>query len=67
MTSQVGENENLVHVPDHGEIAIKDYLKLFLGYESDFLGYVALAHVGWALLFFVVFVYGIKVLNFQRR
>ncbi|CAI9773041.1 unnamed protein product [Fraxinus pennsylvanica] len=25
------------------------------------------AYVGWALLFFFVFVYGIKVLNFQRR
>ncbi|KAL8533265.1 hypothetical protein ACS0TY_009596 [Phlomoides rotata] len=67
VTSQVGDSTDMVHVPDHGDIQVKDYLKLFLGYEKDFLGYVALAHVGWALLFFFVFVYGIKVLNFQRR
>ncbi|XP_057789350.1 pleiotropic drug resistance protein 2-like [Salvia miltiorrhiza] len=67
VTSQVGDSMELVHVPDHGDMPIKDYLKAFLGYDSDFLGYVALAHVGWALLFFAVFVYGIKVLNFQRR
>ncbi|KAI3470595.1 hypothetical protein Pfo_027258 [Paulownia fortunei] len=67
VTSQVGDKNDNVHVPEHGDIPVKDYLKQYLGYESDFLGYVALAHVGWALLFFFVFVYGIKVLNFQRR
>ncbi|KAL0401568.1 UNVERIFIED_CONTAM: Pleiotropic drug resistance protein 2 [Sesamum latifolium] len=67
ITSQVGDKMDNVHVPEHGDIPVKYYLKQFLGYESEFLGYVALAHVGWALLFFFVFVYGIKVLNFQRR
>ncbi|XP_074366352.1 pleiotropic drug resistance protein 2-like isoform X2 [Apium graveolens] len=67
VTSQVGDKMDLVHVPKHGEIPVKDYLKVYLGYEHDFLGYVALAHLGWVLLFFSVFVYGIKVLNFQRR
>lgn len=67
VTSQLGDKTEKVLVPDHGDMPIKDYLKAVLGYDSDFLGYVALAHVGWALLFFVVFVYGIKVLNFQRR
>lgn len=67
ITSQLGDKMDNVHVPDHGDIPLKDYLKQYLGYESDFLGYVALAHVGWVLLFFSVFVYGIKVLNFQRR
>ncbi|KAG6416131.1 hypothetical protein SASPL_123555 [Salvia splendens] len=67
VTSQLGDKTEQVLVPDHGDMPIKDYLKVVLDYDSDFLGYVALAHVGWALLFFVVFVYGIKVLNFQRR
>ena len=67
VTSQVGDKMELVHVPKHGEIPVKVYLKEFLGYEYDFLPYVALAHVGWVLLFFAVFVYGIRVLNFQRR
>ncbi|KAL0317256.1 UNVERIFIED_CONTAM: ABC transporter G family member 39 [Sesamum angustifolium] len=67
ITSQVGDKMDNVDVPEHGHIPVKYYLKQYLGYESEFLGYVALAHVGWALLFFFVFVYGIKVLNFQRR
>ncbi|KAL2227667.1 UNVERIFIED_CONTAM: Pleiotropic drug resistance protein 2 [Sesamum indicum] len=67
ITSQVGDKMDNVHVPEHGDIPVKYYLKQYLGYESEFLGYVALAHVGWALLFFFVFVYGIKLLNFQRR
>ncbi|KAI3757151.1 hypothetical protein L6452_04685 [Arctium lappa] len=67
ITSQVGDKTTLVHVPKHGNIEVKVYLKEFLGYEHDFLPYVALAHVGWVLLFFAVFVYGIKALNFQRR
>ncbi|KAF5780017.1 putative ABC-2 type transporter [Helianthus annuus] len=67
ITSQLGDKSNPVYVPKHENMPVKVYLKEFLGYEHDFLGYVALAHVGWVLLFFGVFVYGIKALNFQRR
>lgn len=67
ITSQLGDKSTKVFVPKHGNIEVNVYLKEFLGYKHDFLGYVALAHVGWVLLFFGVFVYGIKALNFQRR
>ncbi|CAK9153457.1 unnamed protein product [Ilex paraguariensis] len=67
VTSQLGDKTNLVQVPGLGDIPVKDYLKEFLGYDYDFLGVVALAHVGWVLLFCFVFAYGIKFLNFQRR
>ncbi|KAL8199987.1 hypothetical protein R6Q57_011326 [Mikania cordata] len=67
ITSQVGDKSTMVHVPNHDHMEVKLYLKQFLGYEYDFLGYVVAAHVGWVLLFFAVFVYGIKALNFQRR
>ena len=45
--------------------AIDAFLKDYLGF--DFLVPVVLAHVGWVLIFFFVFAYGIKYLNFQRR
>nr|GME17435.1 pleiotropic drug resistance protein 2-like [Ipomoea batatas] len=72
ITSQLGDRGDLVHVFKHDAnslnyVPLKDYLKDYLDYEYDFLGTVAIAHIGWVLLFFFVFVYAIKVLNFQRR
>lgn len=67
VTSQVGDKMDLVEIPGFGAIPVKVYLEKFLGYKYDFLGAVAVAHVGWVLLFFFVFAYGIKFLNFQRR
>ena len=67
ITSQLGDVADPVHVPDHGDLPVKVYLKEYLGYEHDFLGAVAAAHLGWVLLFFFVFVYGIRALNFQKR
>ena len=67
MTSQVGNKEDPVQVPGAGVKSVKLYLKEASGFEYDFLGAVALAHIGWVLLFLFVFAYGIKFLNFQRR
>ncbi|KAK6231796.1 hypothetical protein SCA6_001869 [Theobroma cacao] len=67
VTSQVGDKNALVEVPGQGDISVKDFLKGTLGFEYDFLPAVAAAHIGWCLLFFFVFAYGIKFLNFQRR
>lgn len=67
VTSQVGDKTDGVEVPGQGSIPVNQYLKSFLGFDYDFLGYVALAHFAWALLFCFVFAYGIKFLNFQRR
>ncbi|KAL1544075.1 Pleiotropic drug resistance protein 2 [Salvia divinorum] len=49
------------------KMRVNDFLKDNLGYDHDFLIPVVIAHVGWVLLFFFVFAYGIKYLNFQRR
>ncbi|CAK9176883.1 unnamed protein product [Ilex paraguariensis] len=67
VTSQVGDETDSIQVPGLGDLPVKDYLKDFLGYNYDFLPAVALAHLGWAVLFCVIFAYGIKFLNFQRR
>lgn len=67
MTSQVGDKEGPIQVPGEGVISVKQYLKQSLGFEYDFLGVVALVHIGWVLLFLFVFAYCIKFLNYQRR
>nr|XP_011459272.1 PREDICTED: pleiotropic drug resistance protein 2-like [Fragaria vesca subsp. vesca] len=66
-TSQVGDNKSLLDIPGATPKAVDAFLKEYLGYDYDFLVPVVLAHVGWVLLFFFVFAYGIKFLNFQRR
>ncbi|KAL6585269.1 ABC transporter G member 34 [Orobanche minor] len=67
VTSQVGDRMDPVQVPGRGDIPLRDYLDSFLGFEYDFLGAIAGGHVGWAILFGLVFAFGIKFLNFQKR
>ncbi|KAF8397869.1 hypothetical protein HHK36_016794 [Tetracentron sinense] len=67
VTSQVGDKDTPIEVPGVVNMTVKSFLKENLGFEHDFLGAVAAAHVGFVLLFFFVFAYGIKFLNFQRR
>ncbi|XP_051142599.1 pleiotropic drug resistance protein 2-like isoform X2 [Andrographis paniculata] len=67
VTSQVGDKEELLEVPGFGNVSLKTYLDQYLGFDYDFLGAVAAAHVAWALLFCFVFGFGIKYLNFQKR
>ncbi|KAI8029789.1 Pleiotropic drug resistance protein 2 [Camellia lanceoleosa] len=67
LCSQLGDSMNQIEIPKIGYMRVKDYFKRDLGYDYDFLGTVAVVHLGWVLLFFFVFVYAIKVLNFQRR
>ncbi|KAM0999991.1 hypothetical protein ACFX2A_006787 [Malus domestica] len=64
--SQVGDNKDLI-VTSQGEVRVDVFIKDNFGYDYDFLIPVVFAHIGWVLLFFFVFAYGIKYLNFQRR
>ncbi|GJU35135.1 AAA+ ATPase domain-containing protein, partial [Tanacetum coccineum] len=67
LTSQVGQQDLAFEVPGVGNITVKGFMKEEFGFEYDFLPVVAAAHIGWVLLFFVIFVCGIKYLNFQQR
>ncbi|KAL6560039.1 Pleiotropic drug resistance protein 2 [Orobanche gracilis] len=67
LTSQVGDRMDPVQVPGRDDIPLRDYLDSFLGFEYDFLGAIAVGHVGWTILFTLVFAFGIKFLNFQKR
>ena len=49
------------------ETTVKAFVKDYFGFDYDFLGVVAAAIVGWALLFAFIFAFAIKAFNFQRR
>ena len=67
VTSQVGDKSDMLEIPGAGNVPVKAFLKSYMGYDYDFLPAVAVAHVGFVVLFVFVFAYGIKFLNFQRR
>ncbi|GJU43203.1 ABC transporter G family member 39-like protein isoform X1 [Tanacetum coccineum] len=67
LTSQVGQQDFMFEVPGAGNITVEGFMKKEFGFEYDFLPIVAAAHIGWILLFFFIFVCGIKYLNFQQR
>ena len=48
-------------------MSVKDFLMEVVGYKHSFLGYVAVAHASFVIVFSLVFALGIKYLNFQRR
>ncbi|KAK9279081.1 hypothetical protein L1049_012756 [Liquidambar formosana] len=66
-TSQVGDKKTPLQITGQPDQALDTFLKGYLGYDHDFLIPIVIAHVGWVLLFFFIFAYGIKFLNFQRR
>ncbi|KAL8501204.1 hypothetical protein ACS0TY_020672 [Phlomoides rotata] len=66
--SQIGDRTGMMELTGNtGRVQINTFLKDYWGYDHDFLIPVVFAHVGWVFLFFFVFAYGIKFLNFQRR
>ncbi|MCO5557017.1 hypothetical protein L7F22_010572 [Adiantum nelumboides] len=69
IASQLGDIEAHVRDPDAlgTQKSVKQFVKGALGYDHDFLGVVAVVHLGLTVLFLFVFAYGIKKLNFQRR
>ncbi|CAM0942737.1 unnamed protein product [Alopecurus aequalis] len=67
VASQFGKNNNFVSIPGGSPMAMNQFLEHHLGIKHDFLGYVVLAHFAYAIGFFFIFGYSIKVLNFQKR
>ncbi|KAK2418395.1 pleiotropic drug resistance protein [Trifolium repens] len=67
ISSQLGDKKTEIVIPGDGSMELKEFLEQNLGYDYDFLPEVAVAHIGWVLLFAFVFAFGIKFLNFQKR
>jgi hypothetical protein len=67
VASQFGDSTGTLSVPGGVSVSVKQYLDDALGIKHDFLGYIVLGHFAFVILFFFVFGYTIKVLNFQKR
>ncbi|PIA42747.1 hypothetical protein AQUCO_02000299v1 [Aquilegia coerulea] len=67
IVSQYGDLEDMITVPGGGQQSIKAYVENYYGYESSFMGPVAVVLVGFAAFFALMYAYCIKTLNFQQR
>ena len=68
VASQLGDKATNMEIPGFdASIPVKNYIKIELNFDYDFLPVVAVVNIGWVLLFLFVFAYGIKFLNFQKR
>ncbi|ONK59464.1 uncharacterized protein A4U43_C08F6690 [Asparagus officinalis] len=65
VASQFGDYDT--PLTDADGATVKEFLKSYFGFKHDFLGYIAIAVMGFTVLFAVVFAFSIKVFNFQRR
>ncbi|KAJ0976761.1 hypothetical protein J5N97_012235 [Dioscorea zingiberensis] len=65
--SQLEDKTNLVNIPGQSSSPLPAFLEEKLGFEQGFLLYIAVAHVGFVLIFFFVFVCSIRFLNYQNR
>ncbi|PKI26355.1 hypothetical protein CRG98_048956, partial [Punica granatum] len=59
VSTQVGDKNTDLVIPGAGTIPLKMFLKQYFGFEHDFLPAIAVAHVLWCVLFFLVFAYAI--------
>uniref|UniRef100_A0A803QSS8 ABC transporter domain-containing protein n=1 Tax=Cannabis sativa TaxID=3483 RepID=A0A803QSS8_CANSA len=68
VSSQLGDIDSNMKILELGfSVPVNVFIKERLDFDYDFLPFVAIAHVGWALLFLFVYAYGIKFINFQKR
>ncbi|KAF3795441.1 ABC transporter G family member 39 [Nymphaea thermarum] len=67
ITSQLGDLKSLVVAAEVGLTTVKQYLETVMGYKYDFLGFVAVAHLAFDLVFLFIFAFCIRFLNFQKR
>lgn len=65
--SQFGNLDNHIEIRGQSSKPLNEFLSNNLGYDHSFLGYVALAHLVFVTLFFFVYAYSIKYLNFHKR
>jgi hypothetical protein len=67
LTSQYGDDDNLVKLTDGNSVSIRLVLREVFGYRHDLLCIAATMVAGFCILFAFVFAYAIKSFNFQRR
>ncbi|CAL8998997.1 unnamed protein product [Prunus brigantina] len=65
ITSQLGDVETKMEGTFQG--TVKEYLEVSLGYGPGMIGVSAAVLVGFCILFFGIFAFSVKLLNFQKR
>ncbi|KAJ8640208.1 hypothetical protein MRB53_016902 [Persea americana] len=63
VASQFGD----IQEPMESGEKVADFVRIYFGFQHDFLGVVSAAVIGFSVLFAFVFAFSIKMLNFQRR
>ncbi|XP_050370923.1 ABC transporter G family member 31 isoform X3 [Argentina anserina] len=66
VTSQLGDVETILVGPAF-KGSVKEYLEVSLGFGPGMIGVSVAALLGFNVLFFSIFAFSIKFLNFQRR
>ncbi|KAJ8547596.1 hypothetical protein K7X08_011182 [Anisodus acutangulus] len=63
MASQFGDLKDKLDTNE----TVEQFIESYFDFKYDFVGYVALIHVGFYVVLGFVFAYSIKVFNFQKR
>ncbi|XP_061356268.1 pleiotropic drug resistance protein 1-like isoform X2 [Gastrolobium bilobum] len=63
VASQYGDDMNKL---ENGQ-RVEEFVRSYFGFEHDFLGVVAVVVAGFSVLFALIFAFGIKAFNFQKR
>ncbi|RDX94998.1 ABC transporter G family member 34, partial [Mucuna pruriens] len=63
VASQYGDNRDTL---ENGQ-RVEEFVRSYFGFEHDFLGVVAIVVAGFSVLFALIFAFGIKAFNFQKR
>jgi len=63
VTSQYGDNMQKL---ENGQ-RVEEFVRNYFGFEHDFLGVVAIVVVSFSVFFALIFTFGIKAFNFQKR
>ncbi|KAF6142774.1 hypothetical protein GIB67_023256 [Kingdonia uniflora] len=67
IVSQYGDLDDMIQVPGSANQSIKSYVENHFGYQSDFMGVVAVVLVSFSVFFAFMYAYCIKKLNFQLK
>eukprot|EP00475_Leptophrys_vorax_P007911 TRINITY_DN15049_c0_g3_i1.p1 TRINITY_DN15049_c0_g3~~TRINITY_DN15049_c0_g3_i1.p1 ORF type:complete len:113 (+),score=4.81 TRINITY_DN15049_c0_g3_i1:2-340(+) len=67
-TSQMGDVTTLLEQPGVSDPqTVQEFLSSYFGFHQSWLWWITLVMLGWTVLFFAVYAYAIKKINFQRR
>lgn len=64
VASQFGDVNDVLQ---HSGETVAEFVERYYGFKHDWLGWVAVAHIGFGALFAFIYAFSIKVLNFQKR